>query len=93
MGRTFPTSVAALILLEDLQDVGRVRPLPLILLIHRFQALLDETIHALEGELVVTLGDGETVTLHPGDIASFVKGTQSTWEVTKPFKKLFIVSG
>lgn len=53
----------------------------------------DETIHALEGELVITLEDGETVTLRPGDIASFVKGTQSTWEVTEPFKKLFIVSG
>jgi hypothetical protein len=36
-GRTFPTSVAAPVLLESLKITGRVRPLQVI---HRFQALL-----------------------------------------------------
>jgi uncharacterized protein len=54
----------------------------------------DETIHALEGELVVDLVEsGEQVVLRPGDIASFTKGTKSTWTATEPFKKLFVISG
>ena len=53
----------------------------------------DETIHALEGELVIELESGERVTLRPGDVASFTKGTNSTWTVTEPFKKLFVISG
>jgi uncharacterized cupin superfamily protein len=53
----------------------------------------DETIHALDGELVIDLESGEQVTLRPGDVASFTKGTKSTWTVTEPFKKLFIISG
>lgn len=53
----------------------------------------DETIYALEGELVITLDSGEAVTLRPGDVASFAKGTSSTWTVTKAFKKLFVISG
>lgn len=53
----------------------------------------DETIHALEGELVIDLESGEKVTLGPGDVASFTKGTKSTWTVAQPFKKLFIISG
>lgn len=53
----------------------------------------DETIHALEGELVIDLASGEQVVLRPGDIASFTKGTQSTWTITEPFKKLFVISG
>lgn len=53
----------------------------------------DETIHALEGELVVDLESGEQVTLRQGDIASFTKGTMSTWTVTEPFMKFFVISG
>jgi uncharacterized cupin superfamily protein len=53
----------------------------------------DETIHALAGELVVELESGEKVTLRPGDIASFTKGTKSMWTVTQPFMKLFVISG
>ncbi|OMQ15921.1 hypothetical protein A7K94_0206100 [Modestobacter sp. VKM Ac-2676] len=53
----------------------------------------DETIHALEGELVIDLESGERVVLRPGDVASFTKGTASTWTVTEPFKKLFVISG
>lgn len=53
----------------------------------------DETIHALEGELLIEMDSGESVTLTPGDVASFTKGTNSTWTVVSPFKKLFIISG
>lgn len=53
----------------------------------------DETIHVLEGVLDVELADGTVVALRPGDIASFVKGTESVWTVREPFKKLFVVSG
>jgi uncharacterized cupin superfamily protein len=53
----------------------------------------DETIHALDGELVIDLESGEQVTLRPGDVASFTKGTKSTWTVIEPFKKLFVISG
>lgn len=53
----------------------------------------DETIHALEGELRIELADGEVVTMQAGDIASFAKGTTSTWTVVSSFKKLFIISG
>jgi uncharacterized cupin superfamily protein len=53
----------------------------------------DETIHALKGELVVDLESGEKVTLRPGDIASFTKGSKSRWTVTEPFMKLFVISG
>lgn len=53
----------------------------------------DETIHALDGELLIELESGEKVTLTNGDVASFTKGTMSTWTVVSPFKKLFIISG
>lgn len=53
----------------------------------------DETIHALEGVVDIELADGSVVTLKAGDIASFVKGTESTWTVREPFRKLFVVSG
>ncbi|MDQ4092445.1 MAG: cupin domain-containing protein [Actinomycetota bacterium] len=53
----------------------------------------DETIHALEGELVVDLDSGQMVTLRAGDIASFAKDTKSMWIVTQPFKKLFVIGG
>ena len=54
---------------------------------------VDETFHALEGELVIELESGEKITLRPGDVVSFAKGTKSTWTVTEPFKKLFVISG
>lgn len=53
----------------------------------------DETIHILEGELEIALDGGEILKLGPGDLASFTKGTSSTWTVKTPFKKFFVVSG
>jgi uncharacterized cupin superfamily protein len=52
----------------------------------------DETMHVLEGEATIVV-EGETVTLRPGDIASFTKGQSSDWTITQPFKKFFVISG
>jgi uncharacterized cupin superfamily protein len=53
----------------------------------------DETFHVLEGEVTIQVEDGDSVTLRPGDIASFTKGQVSTWRIAKPFKKFFVISG
>jgi uncharacterized cupin superfamily protein len=53
----------------------------------------DETMQVLEGELNIKMANGETVTLKSGDIASFAKGLKSTWTITSPFHKFFVISG
>ncbi|AQA05520.1 hypothetical protein BVC93_27630 [Mycobacterium sp. MS1601] len=53
----------------------------------------DETIHVLEGRVEITLTAGSTIVLEPGDIASFAKGTDSTWKIVTAFKKLFVSIG
>lgn len=51
-----------------------------------------ETFHVLEGEVTIAVEGEEPVTLKPGDIASYVEGTVSTWTFSMPFKKSFVVS-
>jgi uncharacterized cupin superfamily protein len=53
----------------------------------------DETFHVLEGEVTIDVEGSDSVTLHEGDIASFTKGQASTWHITQPFKKFFVISG
>lgn len=53
----------------------------------------DETFHLLEGNVTIALAGGETLQLSPGDIASFAKGQASTWTITAPMKKFFVISG
>jgi uncharacterized cupin superfamily protein len=53
----------------------------------------DETFHVLEGEVTIDVEGVDPVTLRPGDIASFPKGQSSTWHITQPFKKFFVISG
>ena len=53
----------------------------------------DETVYVLEGEVTVDVDGGDSVTLRAGDVASFTKGQTSTWRITRPFKKFFVVSG
>ncbi len=53
----------------------------------------DETFHVLEGEVTIDVEGGDSVTLKAGDIASFSKGQSSTWHITQPFKKFFVISG
>lgn len=53
----------------------------------------DETIHVLEGEVVIAVDDGPTLALGPGDIASFAAGSAATWRIARtPFKELFVLS-
>ena len=49
----------------------------------------DEIIHVLQGDLLIELNDGNTVSLQTGDIASFNKGIKTTWTIQRSFKKFF----
>lgn len=53
----------------------------------------DETFQVLEGELTISFESGEEVKLKAGDLASFPKGAKSTWTISSPFKKFFVISG
>ena len=53
----------------------------------------DESFHVLDGDLDIAVDDGDSVTLRPGDIASFPKGARSTWTVRAPLRKFFVISG
>ena len=53
----------------------------------------DETIHVLEGEVSITVDDERTIDLKAGDVASFEKGTRSTWVVTKRLREFFVLTG
>jgi uncharacterized cupin superfamily protein len=46
--------------------------------------------YILEGEIVVTPDDGESVTVVPGDYVIFPKGLTSMWSVTKTLKKHYM---
>jgi uncharacterized cupin superfamily protein len=50
----------------------------------------DETFVMIEGVLRIRLEDGTSFTFGPGDTASFVKGTNSTWTVVEPVLHFFI---
>jgi uncharacterized cupin superfamily protein len=51
---------------------------------------VDETFVMIEGILRVKLEDGTTWNLGPGETASFLKGTRSTWTVVEPVLHFFI---
>ncbi|RDI73636.1 Cupin-type protein [Gaiella occulta] len=53
----------------------------------------DESFHVLDGDLDIAVDGGDTVTLAPGDIASFPKGATSTWALRAPLRKFFVISG
>jgi uncharacterized cupin superfamily protein len=53
----------------------------------------DESFQVLEGSLRIELESGETIELKEGDLASFAKGTPSTWTITSPFRKFFVITG
>ena len=46
-----------------------------------------ETCFLLEGEVEVTLDDGETVRFGKGDLVVFPSGMSCIWEITKSVKK------
>jgi hypothetical protein len=51
---------------------------------------VDEVLHIIEGEVVVTDDKGETRRLGPGDMAYFPAGSHSVWHVIQEVKKLAI---
>jgi uncharacterized cupin superfamily protein len=53
----------------------------------------NETIHVIEGEVVISVDGGPTLELGPGDVASFASGSSATWRIARtPFKELFVLS-
>ena len=53
----------------------------------------NETIHVLEGAVVIEVEGGTTLELEPGDIVSFAAGSQAVWRISRtPFKELFVLS-
>lgn len=51
----------------------------------------DETVHILEGEVLVTDDDGNTRRLGPGAVALFRKGSHSIWHVPVFVKKIAFI--
>jgi len=53
----------------------------------------NETIHVLEGAVVIEVEGGPTLELGAGDIASFAAGSRAVWRIVHtPFKELFVLS-
>lgn len=53
----------------------------------------DESFHVLSGDVEIAVDGGDTVRLRSGDLASFVKGSTSTWTVRETLVKFFVISG
>ena len=53
----------------------------------------DETFLVLEGNVRIAIQGGPAVDLKLGDVVSFTKGQASTWTITVPMKKFFVISG
>ena len=48
---------------------------------------VSETCYILEGDVVVTPEDGQSVTVGKGDLVTFPRGMVCTWEVRRPVRK------
>ena len=53
----------------------------------------DESFHVLDGDFDIAVDGGEVVTLGPGELASFAKGTTSTWTIRAALRKFFVIAG
>lgn len=53
---------------------------------------LHETFVMTKGVLRIRLDDGSEEEYGPGDIGSYVMGTNSTWTVVEPVEHLFVVN-
>jgi uncharacterized protein len=51
---------------------------------------IDETVHIISGEVLITDEKGEVRRLGPGDMAFFPAGCRSTWYVPKEVRKLAV---
>jgi len=55
----------------------------------RWEFAGDEIVYLLAGEVLVSDSAGNTMTLRPGDIAEFPRGTTAVWDVRKAVRKVF----
>ncbi len=54
----------------------------------------DESFIVISGQVRITLKEsGQVIELGTGDVASFGKGTRSTWTIVEPLEKFTVVSG
>jgi uncharacterized cupin superfamily protein len=53
----------------------------------------DESMYMIEGRMTVEVIGGESISLTPGDVAAFPKGTKTVTHVHEPIKKFFVISG
>jgi uncharacterized cupin superfamily protein len=51
-----------------------------------------EVIHVLEGKARIEISGGPVLELGPGDVASLPGGLETTWNITTPFKELWILA-
>lgn len=59
----------------------------------RYEMAKNESIYVIEGDLTIEVDDGPSLSLGPGDLASFTMGTHTTWRLTRtPFKEAFVLS-
>jgi uncharacterized protein len=55
-----------------------------------YEFYVNETIHVIEGEVLIEMEEGSSFVLREGDIASFAKGSKSVWTFSAPFRKFFV---
>ena len=51
----------------------------------------DEFVCVIEGRVTISDNQGNTLTLGPGDVASFAKGLSTTWHVQEQVRKFFVI--
>jgi uncharacterized cupin superfamily protein len=51
-----------------------------------------ETIFLLEGSVRIRFPDGDVLELEPGDMASLPGDVTTDWDVTTPFKDLYVIA-
>jgi uncharacterized cupin superfamily protein len=52
-----------------------------------------EVLVVLEGEARIEIEDGPVLDLKPGDLACLPKGAVTSWELTVPFKEMWVLAG
>jgi hypothetical protein len=51
-----------------------------------------ETIHVLEGEVIIEIAGGPALKLKPGDLASLPAALETVWHITPPFTELWVLA-
>lgn len=51
----------------------------------------DEVFVVISGRATITLADGTTLELTPGDIGVLREGEQTTWQIHEPLRKVYLV--